>query len=246
MLEVIKDYKKYIFFFIVIIMVICLSVFLFWKIQYKNHDEVKESVVSEVAIKEEQSKEESKEEPKEEIVDKKVFNVDIKGAVKKPGVYSLEEGSLVNDAIKMAGLKSSASTKNLNLSKKISDEMVIYVYTLKELTSKDVVAVEDCVSDSVEISNCDGASIIVTEEPKEETKEETKETTVDNDNNSLVNINKATKEQLMTLPGIGEAKALAIIKYREDNNNYKDITEIMNVSGIGEALYNKIKEFITI
>ena len=242
MLEVIKDYKKYIFFFIVIIMFICLSIFLFWKVQHKNHDDVKESVVSEVAIKEDQSKEETKEEPKEEIVDKKVFNVDIKGAVKKPGVYSLEEGSLVNDAIKMAGLKSSASTKNLNLSKKISDEMVIYVYTLKELTSKDIVTTEDCVSNTVEISNCDGASIIVTEEQKEETKE----TTVDNDNNSLVNINKATKEQLMTLPGIGEAKALAIIKYREDNNNYKDITEIMNVSGIGEALYNKIKEFITI
>ena len=50
----------------------------------------------------------------------------------------------------------------------------------------------------------------------------------------------------MTLSGIGESKALAIIKYREENNGFKDISEIMNVSGIGEALFNKIKEFITI
>ena len=76
------------------------------------------------------------------------------------------------------------------------------------------------------------------------------DTTNDNkqtqEENSKVNINKATKEEIMTLSGIGESKALAIIKYREENNGFKDISEIMNVSGIGEALFNKIKEFITI
>ena len=59
-------------------------------------------------------------------------------------------------------------------------------------------------------------------------------------------MNKANKEQLMTLTGIGESKALAIIKYREDNNGFKSIEEVMNVSGIGEALYNKIKDSITV
>ena len=63
---------------------------------------------------------------------------------------------------------------------------------------------------------------------------------------SKVNINTATKEQLMTLEGIGEAKALSIISYRVSNNGFKSIEEIMNVSGISERVYNNIKDKITI
>ena len=113
--------------------------------------------------------------------------------------------------------------------------MVIYIYTSKELNSTNVVS-EPCVCNEVDISSCNGNSIIV---PGEES----------NNNvvtNNLININKASKEELMTLTGIGESKAIAIIKYREDNNGFKDISEIMNVSGIGEALYNKIKDSITV
>ncbi len=62
----------------------------------------------------------------------------------------------------------------------------------------------------------------------------------------LININKATTEELMTLPSVGESKAKAIIEYRNKNGNFKSIEEIKNVSGIGESLYAKIKEFITV
>ena len=62
---------------------------------------------------------------------------------------------------------------------------------------------------------------------------------------SLVNINKASKEELMTLPGIGERKAEAIIKYR-NSKSFSNIKDIMNISGIKEAAFNKIKDKICI
>lgn len=62
----------------------------------------------------------------------------------------------------------------------------------------------------------------------------------------LVNINSAEKEELMSLPGIGESKALAVIAYRENNGRFGKVEDIMNVSGIKEAAFNKIKELICV
>lgn len=64
--------------------------------------------------------------------------------------------------------------------------------------------------------------------------------------NGKVNINKATREELMTLPGIGEAKALSIINYRSESGEFKSIDEIKNISGIKDSVYNKISDKITI
>ena len=61
-----------------------------------------------------------------------------------------------------------------------------------------------------------------------------------------ININNATKEDLMTLTGIGEAKALSIISYRVNNGSFKKIEDIMNVSGISERIFSNIKDKITI
>ena len=68
----------------------------------------------------------------------------------------------------------------------------------------------------------------------------------DTSGNGLININTATKEQLMTLKGIGESRAEDIIAYRESNQGFKSIEDIMNVSGIKDALFNKIKDNITV
>lgn len=61
-----------------------------------------------------------------------------------------------------------------------------------------------------------------------------------------VNINTAGKEELMTLPGIGEAKAEAIISYREEHGDFKDIQELTNIAGIKTSVYEKIKELVRI
>ena len=62
----------------------------------------------------------------------------------------------------------------------------------------------------------------------------------------LININTASLEQLMTLSGIGESKARSIISYRKENGNFNEIEDITKVSGIGQALYEKIKDYITV
>ncbi|MDF2821468.1 MAG: comEA [Clostridiales bacterium] len=62
---------------------------------------------------------------------------------------------------------------------------------------------------------------------------------------SIININTATSEELQTLKGIGPSKAQAIIDYRNSKGNFNDITEIVNVSGIGDKTFERIKEYIT-
>lgn len=69
---------------------------------------------------------------------------------------------------------------------------------------------------------------------------------IENNESDLININTATKEELLTLNGIGEAKAIAIITYRNNNNGFKNIEELIKVNGISEKLYLSIKDKITV
>lgn len=172
--------------------------------------------------------------------------VDVKGAVKKSGVYELDSNSRVIDAINLAGgLKSNASTKYLNLSKKITDEMVIYVYTnnqVKSMGIKEEVK-EECKCPTIDTSICAGSNIIISDKDDSTIIEGN---TTNQENSNKVSLNKASKDELMTLSGVGESKALAIIEYRDNNGGFKVLEDIMNVSGIGESLYNKIKDYITL
>ena len=61
-----------------------------------------------------------------------------------------------------------------------------------------------------------------------------------------ININRAGVEELVRLPGIGEARARQIISYREEHGYFRDIRELMNVSGIGEGIFNNLKDLITV
>ena len=62
----------------------------------------------------------------------------------------------------------------------------------------------------------------------------------------MININTASVVELMSLDGIGESKAKAIIEYRDINGDFENILDIKNVSGIGESIYEKIKDYITV
>ena len=172
-----------------------------------------------------------KEEKKEEVVSEKCY-FDIKGEVKNPGVYSIECDKRIIDAInESGGLTKNSDTSVLNLSKKIEDGMVIVIYskkevsdylnTLKELDDKSSI----CDNSNIENDACSDNN--------------------SSNNNSLININTASISELMSLSGIGEAKAKSIISYRE-KTPFKTIEDIKNVEGIGESLYASIKENITV
>ena len=180
-----------------------------------------------------------KEDIKEEDTIKIIkYNIDIKGAVKNPGVYNVDSNLTINDAIKIAGgLTQEADTSVINLAKKITDEMVIIIYTKEEIKKSNIVDTvvkvveKECVCPNIQNDGC-----LNTEITDEITNKE---------NEGLININTATKEELQTINGIGESKASNIIKYREKNGNFKNIEEIKNVEGIGDTLYETIKVYIT-
>ncbi len=179
----------------------------------------------------------SLEENKESKVAK--YYIDIKGFVKKPGVYEVTADNIVNDCIKLAGgLLKNADTTTINLSKKVSSEMVIYIpkkeEVIKTTTNTTVTKDQEIPNDAVVSDNNKFNSSI------------SKDNNTQIPNRTLVNINTATIQELTTLNGIGDAKAQDIIDYRTLNGNFKTIEDIKNVSGIGEALYAKIKDYITV
>ena len=164
------------------------------------------------------------------IFDKYVF-VDIKGEVKKPGVYKVLRDDRVQDVIKLAGgLTKNANTTPNNLSLKVSDEMLIIIYSNNQIKNITKVKEEEQKIQETCINDKNDSCI------KTET----------NIQSSKININTATKEQLMNLPSIGESQANSIITYRKENGNFKDIKDITNVTGIGDSIYTQIKDLITI
>ncbi len=177
----------------------------------------------------------------------KKIRVDIKGAINNPGVYEIDNGNRVIDLINIAGgLKDNADTSLINLSKILSDEMVIYIYTKEEVRNSNLVNTvikvieKECVCPNIENDGCinDKIEDTISNKPKAEDNEII-------NNNSLININNASLEELMTIPGIGKQKAEAIIKYRKENK-FNSIEDIINVSGIGNSLYESIKAYITV
>ena len=160
--------------------------------------------------------------------------IDIKGQVKKPNVYKLLKGSRVNDAIQASGgLSKDANTRFVNLSKVLNDGDVIVIYSnseIKKAQKTETIYVETpCVCEEVKNDAC--------------YKEDNSSTNI---SNGLININTSSKEELMTLNGIGESKANAIIEYREKNGKFKNIQDITLVTGISQTIYDKIKNNITI
>ena len=157
------------------------------------------------------------------------YSIDIKGAIKKPGVYEVDSNLTVNDVIGIAGgLTKDADTSLINLAKKIKDEMVIIIYTKEEVKKSNIVDTvikvveKECICPNIENDGCLNTEI--------------KDNITNSENDSLVNINTATKEQLQTIKGIGESKADSIIKYRQQNGNFKTIEDNATKNGVFESL----------
>jgi competence protein ComEA len=145
------------------------------------------------------------------------------GAVRWPGVYTLDEGKRIADALELAGgLNDEADRDYINQALLLTDCQKIYIPRQEEV-------VNSVYEDS---EHSEGRS-----HPDES----------GNEMSPLrVNINTGSEQELMTLPGIGEAKARLIIEYRDSNGGFSTIEDIMKISGIKEGMFNKIKDRICI
>lgn len=229
---------------------------IFYFLKFGNTCEAEESTLAFQDLNMALEKEEQQEEVKQKL------HVDIKGYVKKPGVYEVEEGAIVNDVITLAGgLKSGGTTENINLSKKLIDEAMIVISSKIELqkasgkttttatTSTTTGTTTSTSGTSVSSSESTATNSSPTNEPEKGFAIETSTETIENNEKeskpTKVSINLGSKEELMTLSGIGEKTAEKIIEYRA-TNKFSTIEDIKNVSGIGESIFEKIKDFITI
>lgn len=172
----------------------------------------------------EKEAEQTKENVENTIEETDKIIIHIAGEVKNPGIVKIKEGARIADVIEQAGgLTEQANIANINLAYIIEDGQKITI------PSKEQYIQEYISSDS-------GEGII----------EENTHTNTTSTKNTIVNINKANKEELQTLQGIGESTAQKIIDYREQNGNFKQIEDIKNVPGIGESKFEAIKNNIKI
>ncbi len=155
------------------------------------------------------------------------FYVHICGEVVNPGVYEMEPGSRIFQVVEAAGgFTAQAASDYLNMAQETADGMKITVPSGEEIES-----LEALEPGSLGIEIPGGREPGILDQPGASQK---------------INLNTATKEELMTLKGIGEAKAADIIRYREEQGPFRTIEEVMNISGIKEAAFGKIKDNITV
>lgn len=127
--------------------------------------------------------------------------VHIGGCVCRPGVYEVEAGSRVIDAVtKAGGVTEDACVDAINMAVPVEDGMKIIIPSIVEEQSQD----------------------------------------------GTININTATKKELMNIPGVGEVRAKAIISYREKHGGFEKVEDIMQVEGIKKATFEKIKDSISV
>ena len=165
--------------------------------------------------------------------------VDVCGAVVNPGVYELSSDSRVFQAIEKAGgYLPGAAASYLNRARSLSDGQQIYVPTQEEVDSQTIPLTQDETAQDGMVQ--EGTAQTGTAAYN------TADGTGTTQAGQRINLNTADVSQLSTLTGVGESKALAIIAYREENGPFTSIEDIMNVPGIKEGTYEKIKDKIAI
>lgn len=164
----------------------------------------------------------------------KTLVVHICGAVSAPGVYELPAGSRIIDAVEAGGgFLTEADEACCNLAEEIVDGCQIYIMT----------KTESCADGQTEKK----AGIQTSPDSDMQTTDRNVRSNSTPDlENGLVNLNTADVAALMTLPGIGESRAKAIISYREQHGAFAKIEDIMKISGIKQAAFSKIKDKITV
>ena len=159
--------------------------------------------------------------------------VHIAGEVNSPGIVEVNSGSRIADIIENAnGFTENADISKVNLAYTVQDGQKI---TIPSIENEGDETVENSTENLGYISQENGKNIIEESGAKEN----------DKNNIGILNINRATQTELEQLPGIGPSTALKIIEYRK-TNKFNKIEDIKNVNGIGEAKFEKIKNYIMV
>lgn len=162
---------------------------------------------------------------KNKFGNKKIY-IHLDGKIKNPGVIEIEENSRLNDAIEKAGgLLPEANSKAVNLAMVLNDGSKIYIPSKEE-------------NDNSSVGN-DSQDLYSDEFEKENKKSEKKK-------NEKVNINKANKQELTNIKGVGDSTAEKIITYRKEHGKFNTVEELKEVKGIGDSKFNNIKDSVTL
>ena len=224
--------KKQKILLIIIISIITLGIS-YYAYAYKTNDEFN---VNEQNLEVGENETKSSEETEENNQDLGRIIVHVSGAVNNEGVFDLEENARVADAVEAAGgVTENAYMKDVNLAEPLEDGMKVYIPTKEEVEKQNQGESTNYISGTSSSNNTSSS-----------TQRSVASKTGINNNNSKVNINTASIEELDTLPGIGETTANKIINYRNENGKFKSIEEIKEVSGIGDSKYEQIKDLIEI
>ncbi|MCK1982090.1 MULTISPECIES: helix-hairpin-helix domain-containing protein [Peribacillus] len=149
-----------------------------------------------------------------------IIKVDVKGAVKSPGIFTAQAGDRVIDLISAAGSFTDKADKNkVNFAQIVEDQMVIYVPEIGEEVMGNLENIQVGSSGDAAAKGASGG---------------------------LVNLNAATQEDLETLTGIGPSKANAILEYRETVGKFKEVDELKKVTGIGDKTFERLRDSISV
>lgn len=220
----IRDYIKFIennnkIIKILAVIAIIITALLFYSMKDKN-DTIK---ISEAEIGNENETSQSKSEINRKKEDHKFIYVDIGGCVKKPGVYKMESGNRIFEAIEKAGgLSEKADVSILNQAIEIKDGEKIYIPKLGETDRGNKSHYNNGLNNPGNTGDINVGK------------------------DGYININLANSEELQKIKGIGPSTAEKIIEYRESNGNFRRIEDLKKIKGIGDKTFNKIKKYVTI
>ncbi len=179
--------------------------------------------------------------------------VDLKGRVKTPGVYTFSENDRIQSVITQAGgFLPDADTKLINLALPLQDGMVIYIPSTKETSSANnkTISVITLPNQTAQAGQAtgqppDALSLSAANSSLNSTSSPTS-SSASSTATGKVNLNTATADQLMTLPGIGKTKADAILAYRSEHGGFLSADELKKINGIGEKTYVKLAPKIAV
>lgn len=159
-----------------------------------------------------------KDKPNKPAQTSELLAIDIQGAVKKAGVYRVKKGTIVQEALNLAGgLNANADIKQINQAQRVSDQMQLYVPVKGEMPTAAT-----------------------------STGKATPSSTKTGGGQKVVNLNTATADDFKNVKGVGPKKAERIVKYREEHGPFKQVHDLTGVSGIGEKSLAKIKDQLTV